>query len=293
MTPGPTLALAFGAALAALGTAPAAAQDCRLGDPDCQVSGATLSIVDESFQPEREVLEGEGTEMIVAVRCEGAAALAPTDIYFYAMSRAGLGGQPFEGTPAHWQRLTGQVENIGVFEMPEIPCGPPRSIRFSTAGIGEFAGTYYVTACLDTKLLAGPAERCTEPVTVRVQPRPRPDVAVSMSMDRFEATSGDVVQISLTAGNVGELAMVEGFIDVLWSRDQIWDGRADHRIALVRMEPLPPGETFRTTVRHQIEAGRGEIYYHACAVGVIGEENVSAERILANNCSETLSLSVR
>lgn len=285
--------LSAAAALLAAGLAGgAAAEDCRLGEQSCSVPGASITVKEESFQDRRTVFEGDRIDMIVAVECKAAPGMVPMDLYFYSASEHDLGGT-FTGSDAQWQRLVGQEEDIGVFEMPAIECRFPQQVRFTTAAVGQHAGTYFVTSCLDTRLLPDPRERCTAPIEVSVQPRPRPDVTVGLSLDGLQAASGDTVTLSIAGSNVGEVPMAEGFVDVLWSRDQIWDGRNDNRIKLVPLQPLQPGEGFRTSVEHVIEAGRGEIFYHACAIGVIGHENASRERALANNCSETLSLNVR
>ncbi len=269
-----------------------AQDDCRLGEPGCSIPGATITVEEESFRPERTAFEGDRIDMIVAVQCQGAPGMVPMDLYFYSASENELGG-PFTGSEAQWRRLVGQQTDIGSFALPAIECRFPQQVRYTTAAVGQYAGTYYVTACLDTALISDAAQRCTAPLEVSVQPRPRPDVAVDLSVDKLEAASGEVVELSVAGSNVGEAYMAEGFVDVLWSRDQLWDGRNDNRIQLVPLKPLQPGEGFRTSVEHVIEAGRGEIFYHACAIGVIGRENASTERVLANNCSETLSLTVR
>jgi len=284
-------ALAASIPLAMSGGA-SAQDDCRLGEPGCSIPGAAITVKEESFQPKRTSFEGDRIDMIVAVQCQGAPGMVPMDLFFYSASENDLGG-PFTGTETQWRRLVGQQQDIGRFELPAIECRFPQQVRFTTAAVGQYAGTYYVTACLDTTLIPDPAQRCTAPLEVSVEPRPRPDVTVNLSVDKLEATSGEVVTLSVTGSNVGDIYMAEGFVDVLWSRDQLWDGRNDNRIQLVPLQPLQPGEGFRTAVEHVIEAGRGEIFYHACAIGVIGRENASGERILANNCSETLSLTVR
>lgn len=280
-------------ALAALGVGPAAAQqDCRLGDEGCAPAGASIEVKEESFKPRRSVSEGDPVEMLVAIKCEGAASMAPTDLHFRVVPAAWLPGV-FNGSDAHWKTLTGKGKNIGTFEVPELQCRFWRQVRFTTATVGEHSGRYYVTACLDTDLIAEPRERCVAPLEVTVQPRPRPDLSVSMSLDRLEASSSDTVTITVTARNVGDADMKEGFIDVLWSRDRLWDGRGDHRIRLLELDPLPQGETWRTTVPHPIDAGRGEIFYHACATGVMGPDRKAEERALVNNCTDTFSLTVR
>lgn len=286
-----TLVAAF--ALAVLGTGSTAAQEsCRLGDPGCNPPGASIEIKEESFQPQRTVLEGDPIEMLVAIKCEGAETMAPADLNFRVVPAKWLPGT-FDGSDDHWKMLMQRGQRIGTFEVPDLQCRFWRQVRFTTATVGEYAGRYYVSACLDTPVLNDPRGRCVAPVEVTVEPRPRPDLAMSMSIDKDLVRSGETILLTITARNVGQAQAAEAFIDVLWSRDRLWDGRGDHRIALLEVRELAEGETYRTTLEHPIDAGRGEIFFHACATGVMGPDKKAEERALVNNCSETLALSIR